>query len=190
MDTEFDYCSAEGGTDSSSESEEFEWTLDWSEHRNWTLTPSRFNLDDSDCHTYKNLSPANFSRSRSPLRLPEVVERNPFATSSKVQRLPNPLAASSKVQRSQIPVPRQFMHTDGASTFPVPPPWTTSLQMKTEAVVDPFMRSALTPAEAAQIPSVFRPTSTCSSGCIFDSNILSNYPSVRKSNKRKWNCLM
>ena len=65
-DTEFDYRSAEGGTDSSSESEEFEQTLDRSEHRNRT-TPSRFNLDDSDRHTYKNVSPANSARLHSPL---------------------------------------------------------------------------------------------------------------------------
>ena len=188
-DTEFDYRSAEGGTDSSSESEEFEQTLDRSEHRNRT-TPSRFNLDDSDRHTYKNVSPANSARLHSPLWPPEVNERNPFATSSKIQRSPNPFTASSKVQQLLIPVLRQFTHTDGVSAFPVPPPWTTSLQRETETGVDPFRCSTLTPPEAAQIPPVFRPTSTRSSGRIFDSNILSNYQSVRKSNKWKWNCLM
>ena len=184
-DTEFDYLSAEGGTDSSSESEEFEQTLDRSDHQNRTLTPSHFNLDDSNRHTYENLSPANSARSRSLLRPPEVIERNPFATISKVQRLPNPFAALSKVQRLPIPVLRQFTHTDGASAFLVPPPQTTSSQRETEAMVDPFRHSTLTPAEAAQIPPFFRPTSTRSSGCIFNSNILSNYPSVRKSNKQK-----
>ena len=186
MDTEFDFRSAEGDPDSASESDEHERTLDRSDHRYRSVTPSRFKIDDSDSHTYENLSPANSARSHSPLRLPEAVERNPFATSSRLQRSPNPFATSSRVQRSPIPVPRQFLHTDGASAFPVPPPWTSSSsQRATEAVVDPFRRSTLTPAEAAQIPPVFRPTATRSSGRIFDSNILSNYPSVRKSNKKK-----
>ena len=183
-DTEYDFRSAEGGPDSASESDEPERTLDRSDHRNRSITPSRF-TNYSDIPTYENLSPTNSARSRSPLRPSEAVERNPFATSSKLQRSPNPFATSSKVQRSPIPVPRQFPHTDGASAFPVPPPRTSSSQRAAEAVVDPFRRSTLTPAEAAQIPPVFRPTATRSSGRIFDSNILSNYPSVRKSNKKK-----
>ena len=160
-DTEFNYHSAEGSTDSPSESEEFERTIDWSDHQNWTLTPAHFTLNDFDSHMCENVSPTNCARSHSPLwptKETEVTKINPFATSSKVQRAPNPFAASSKVQQSPIPVPRQFTHTDVVSAFPVPPPRTTSLQRETEVVVDPFRRSTLTPAEAAQIPPVFRLT--------------------------------
>ena len=170
------------------------WSLsfDRSDSRNQTLTPSCFTFGDFDRHTYENSTrPTNSARSHLLLRPTmeaEVVEINPLAMSSKIQRLPNPFAASSKVQWSPIPVWRQYKDTDGASAFPVPPPRTTSSQRDNEAVVNPFRRSTLTPAEAAQIPPVFRPTSTRSSDGILDPNILSSYPSVRKSNKRKWNC--
>ena len=157
------------------------------QEKRWAVVVAQWLAGEEHCqHTYENLSPANSARSLSPLRPSEAMERNPFATSLKLQRSPNPFSTSSRVQCSPIPIPRQFPHTDGASAFQVPAPWTTSSsQRETEAVVDPFRRSTLTPAEAAQIPPVFRPTATRSSGRIFDSNILSNYPSVRKSNKKK-----